>query len=200
LEFGIAFDIDHGILMLFKEEQASKGFEAQFLDQGEATVNSTHAVYARLCAMFFILLFSSTVFAATTKVDVCHFPPDDPDNFHTIRISEKAEQSHLNHGDLQGACEIDPEVTCPCLVGDLPQTDPVCAGTETEPWAAWDGYLVCSGDGSSNDTLPTNCTQNASPEFPGCSFTYPSGTTTVENLTADENAACVGLISLACAK
>ena len=42
--------------------------------------------------------------AGGNKVQVCHFPPGNPDNFHTITISENALDAHLAHGDLTGAC------------------------------------------------------------------------------------------------
>ena len=42
--------------------------------------------------------------APAAKVDVCHFPPGNPDNFHTIRIRENALSAHLAHGDLPGSC------------------------------------------------------------------------------------------------
>lgn len=39
------------------------------------------------------------------KVTICHIPPDDPSNFHTITVNQNALSSHLmNHGDLEGAC------------------------------------------------------------------------------------------------
>ena len=41
---------------------------------------------------------------AAPKVEVCHFPPGNPDNFHTIRISANALSVHLAHGDTNGAC------------------------------------------------------------------------------------------------
>jgi len=44
------------------------------------------------------------VFAGAAKVEVCHVPPDNPDNFHTITISENALAAHLAHGDIEGAC------------------------------------------------------------------------------------------------
>jgi hypothetical protein len=44
-----------------------------------------------------------TVFAGA-KVDVCHVPPGNPENFHTITISENALNAHLGHGDFEGAC------------------------------------------------------------------------------------------------
>ena len=34
------------------------------------------------------------------KVEICHIPPDDPANFHTIKVSETALSAHVAHGDL----------------------------------------------------------------------------------------------------
>ena len=40
------------------------------------------------------------------KVCICHFPPGNPDNFHTICIGAAAVPAHIrNHGDLIGRCE-----------------------------------------------------------------------------------------------
>ena len=38
------------------------------------------------------------------KVDLCHIPPGNPSNAHTINISENAVDAHLAHGDVLGAC------------------------------------------------------------------------------------------------
>jgi len=43
--------------------------------------------------------------AGEPKVDVCHVPPGNPTNFHTIRIGPDALSDHLAHGDLEGACD-----------------------------------------------------------------------------------------------
>ena len=43
--------------------------------------------------------------AGEAKVDVCHIPPGNPDNAHTITISENAVSAHLDHGDFLGACD-----------------------------------------------------------------------------------------------
>jgi hypothetical protein len=51
--------------------------------------------------------YVSGAVAAGTKVDVCHVPPGNPDNAHTITISENAVSAHLDHGDRIGACESD---------------------------------------------------------------------------------------------
>ena len=36
------------------------------------------------------------------KVLICHVPPGDPSDFHTIRVGEKAVAAHLAHGDYDG--------------------------------------------------------------------------------------------------
>lgn len=46
------------------------------------------------------------------KMPVCHVPPGNPENFHTIIISENALQAHLNHGDLEGSCSDHCEAIC----------------------------------------------------------------------------------------
>jgi len=38
------------------------------------------------------------------KVVVCHIPPGNPDNKHTITIGSPAVRGHLDHGDTLGPC------------------------------------------------------------------------------------------------
>jgi hypothetical protein len=38
------------------------------------------------------------------KVTICHIPPGNPSNAHTIRVSENAVDAHLAHGDELGKC------------------------------------------------------------------------------------------------
>ena len=40
----------------------------------------------------------------SASVDVCHIPPDNPDNAHTLSIGESALEDHLAHGDDEGDC------------------------------------------------------------------------------------------------
>jgi|SRR5918997_2669869 hypothetical protein len=40
------------------------------------------------------------------KVTICHIPPGNPDNAHTIRVSENAVDAHLAHGDELGKCPV----------------------------------------------------------------------------------------------
>lgn len=47
-----------------------------------------------------------TLGAAQKNTELCHFPPGNPDNFHTILVGPKAADKHVeNHsGDFFGAC------------------------------------------------------------------------------------------------
>ncbi len=64
-----------------------------------------------------LAFLGATAAQAGPKVTICHFPPGNPANWHTITISENAVQTHLNrHGDLIGiACE---DATCQQICGD----------------------------------------------------------------------------------
>ena len=42
------------------------------------------------------------------KQAVCHVPPGNPDNAHTIVIDDSAVQTHLDHGDSLGPCPEEP--------------------------------------------------------------------------------------------
>ncbi len=43
------------------------------------------------------------------KVTLCHRPPGNPTNEHTIQVSANAVSAHVAHGDTVGACASDPE-------------------------------------------------------------------------------------------
>lgn len=60
---------------------------------------------------------SATIFAISAawaeKQTICHFPPGNPSNFHTITISENAVATHVDkHGDLLGTCQENCEDFC----------------------------------------------------------------------------------------
>jgi hypothetical protein len=38
------------------------------------------------------------------KVVICHHPPGNPDNAHTITVDQSAVPAHLAHGDTLGPC------------------------------------------------------------------------------------------------
>lgn len=41
----------------------------------------------------------------SNKVTICHKPPGNPDNSHTITVGENAVDAHLDHGDHEGSCD-----------------------------------------------------------------------------------------------
>jgi hypothetical protein len=51
--------------------------------------------------------------APEPKVQICHIPPGNPNNWHTIAISENALQTHITkHGDFIGPCGEFCEILC----------------------------------------------------------------------------------------
>ena len=123
--------------------------------------------------------------AGNNKVEVCHFPPGNPDNFHTITVSSNAVDKHLEkHGDYLGPCR--PECAhSPFEVGEIldPNCDPivecVCDADEFCCDSAWDQICVnrancgqdigvcaticqCTSDGDCDDGVDCtvdSCTQ-----------------------------------------
>jgi hypothetical protein len=53
-----------------------------------------------------VLIFGAPAWAA--QVTICHVPPGNPSNLHTISVSEDVVEAHLAHGDFLGSCP------CPC--------------------------------------------------------------------------------------
>ena len=81
----------------------------------ERTATRLGAFWSALAVGMFLsagLLFAAPAAAGSPKVEVCHIPPGDPANAHTIRVSENAIQSHLKHGDFLGPCDQPCEERC----------------------------------------------------------------------------------------
>jgi len=57
-----------------------------------------------LAALAVLAVMSGTAQAKNEKITICHVPPGNPDNAHTITISENAWPAHQAHGDSQGEC------------------------------------------------------------------------------------------------
>jgi hypothetical protein len=58
----------------------------------------------------------------TPKVLICHVPPGNPDNAHTIQVGEPALSAHLAHGDVLGSCDGDNTVSDRNLIQIDPAT------------------------------------------------------------------------------
>ncbi|WP_426733580.1 hypothetical protein [Myxococcus faecalis] len=64
------------------------------------------------------------------KVTLCHIPPGNPDNAHSITVGLAAVKAHVKHGDTLGACDSEPDAG----TGGEPD-----AGTGGEPDAGTGG-------------------------------------------------------------
>ena len=98
-----------------------------------------------------LALFSAAAAQAgsSNKVNVCHMPPGNPGNWHTITISEKALSAHLNHGDLAGTCESNCGALCddgnPCTQ-DVDSNAAECACLSERPPVDCDDGSLCTAD------------------------------------------------------
>lgn len=104
-------------------------------------------------------------FAGSAKVNVCHFPPGNPENYHTITVGEKALPAHLAHGDLTGACNALCAEICDdgdaCTVDDNEDCEEVGCPDAREPVDCDDGLLCTDdscdpGSGCVNDPVVCN--------------------------------------------
>ena len=108
-----------------------------------------------------LLLFGLPITAApVASVEVCHFPPNNLETPHTIKISEKALSAHLAHGDLPEACNS----LCAtiCDDGDACTIDDV--GDCEENGCPADRDLIDCSDGLS-------CTVDSCDSASGCTST-----------------------------
>jgi hypothetical protein len=64
------------------------------------------------------------------KVEICHVPPGNPGNAHTIEVDGSAIPAHLEHGDTLGACG---ESTTPTETTPTGTTPTETTPTETTP-------------------------------------------------------------------
>lgn len=60
--------------------------------------------FAILAAVLAVLGTAAAFADSDGKVDICHIPPGNPDNAHTINVSVNAIPAHLAHGDTLGEC------------------------------------------------------------------------------------------------
>jgi hypothetical protein len=118
--------------------------------------------------------------ASSSKVCICHIPPGNPSNAHTICIGEPAVRAHLRHGDTMGECSIacggDTGVTC--ATGSFCQRDEGVCGTDAEG--------VCT-------KIPATCPTTVSPVC-GCDgTTYDNACLAAKaGVTVSNTGECVG--------
>jgi hypothetical protein len=106
-------------------------------------ISNRKALFFIHCCIGIAGLHVSVAMAAGAKVDVCHIPPGNPDNAHTITISESAVSAHLDHGDHLGPC--DPPQ--PDEVGESGRPSPsACTCPRAGVWRVTnlEGWMECN--------------------------------------------------------
>ena len=76
-----------------------------------------------------------------TRVTLCHIPPDDPANAHTIVVGNAAVKAHLAHGDSLGSC---PQA-CAGVPSAVPKTG------QTVCWDVNAAPIDCAGTGQDGE-------------------------------------------------
>ena len=124
------------------------------------------------CALFAATtLLSLPAFAKPAgKVEICHIPPGNPANAHTIKVSGNAIKAHLKHGDYLGPCGASCE--------DLCNDGNACTEDYCEQGECLHSVVDCN-DGN-------QCTTDSCDEATGCEYDARLG------------AACAGEDALNC--
>jgi hypothetical protein len=114
---------------------------------------------ARLLGSLLLLLGTSVAWGGGPKVTICHVPPGNPSNAHTITISQSAIPAHLAHGDRLGSCAGGPCAVNPCLnLG-------ICSATESGGFTC-----QCISNGGLGETVGSICAC-----APGCTPVVTGG-------------------------
>lgn len=120
--------------------------------------------------LFTLLVSVLATFGATTamagKQSICHIPPGNPANFHTITVSDNAADKHIEkHGDLIGSCFANCDSICDdenaCtqdVVSD--ETQCICQPTPG-PLVNCDDSNVCTSDSCIPSGMLAGCSYDA---------------------------------------
>ena len=102
------------------------------------------------------LALASAWAQGSPKFAICHIPPGNPENWHTIVVGERAVPAHLAHGDLLESCLDACEQLCDD--GNLCTQDVIsdpeeclCVNTSPRPPVICDDMNPCTADGCDAD-------------------------------------------------
>lgn len=119
--------------------------------------------YALLAA---VLVTLATSAAWAGKTTICHFPPGNPANFHTITVGDNAVNAHVNnHGDLVGSCLENCETICDdgnaCTIDVVSDPDQCICTAEPRPQVDCNDSNPCTADAC--DAVNGTCTNDPGP-------------------------------------
>lgn len=126
-----------------------------YLDGRSFRLHPIPPVALAACALIAVTALPAAPASAgpAPKVEVCHIPPGNPANFHTITISENALAAHLAHGDMEGPCKEICHILCSdnnrCTIdyeGNCEETG--CLPLDDRPPVNCDDGDVCTEDES----------------------------------------------------
>lgn len=86
------------------------------------------------------------------RIEICHIPPGNPDNAHTIVINEAALAAHLAHGDFLGPCDCERGDAPDCSDDDLCTDEDGIAGECIYTLIEYDHGELCTVDCRDPDT------------------------------------------------
>jgi hypothetical protein len=130
----------------------------------------------------FVCLFPLTIAPAhaAKKVTICHVPPGNPANAHTISVGEPAVSAHLAHGDYTGPCSTSCQVEASlCDDGNACTSDTCGSNGEC-------GHAPVSCD----DGNP--CTQDLCDPASGCDAAANDGVVCDDGNDCTSGDACAG--------
>jgi hypothetical protein len=99
-------------------------------------------------------LIPSRALAQSKLVTICHVPPGNPANAHTITVGEAAAQRHLEQhpGDTMGSCQTSPTTTTSTSTSTSTTTPTTSTSTSTTSTTT-----MCLPNGSSPCTDDSRC-------------------------------------------
>lgn len=103
-----------------------------------------------LCLLVAVLAVCAATAAQAAKIEVCHLPPGNPANWHTITINDTALPAHQAHGDRVGSCVANCSALCDdgnkCTIDVVPdENECLCQAAPKPPVDCNDGR-ACTTD------------------------------------------------------
>jgi hypothetical protein len=104
----------------------------------------------KLILLVVVLAVCTATAARAAKIEVCHRPPGNPGNWHTITINTNALPAHQAHGDLVGSCVTNCGALCDdgnkCTIDVVPSTTECLCQAATRPPVDCSDGLSCTVD------------------------------------------------------